>query len=956
MRRALIASCLALAALLMLTTCSDKGTESKSPASDPPPSGSLKISYINRAFAYDGDTTTVFGRNFGAGDSTSGVTVAGQRAHVLAWSDTIVTFELPDLDSLGFVASIRVHRDTLISNGYDLPIVGIRSVTPSYGYAGDSITVRGLGFMNWPSLNSFSISGVGAPHIWTWTDTMVVITIPEGISTGEVIFKRGDRRIPGGEFATFWIESIHPDTLAIEDTIVITGIGFGQEGRHQLLLGDYEAEAIVWDDTLITAVVPHGMNSGIVTVNVGHLTNHGTVMPFVLKPKLTSMTPSFGTYGDTVAIMGSQLSGSYTESWVRFGGKRADVLDWSYDQITTSFPVGCSDGEVVVTVGLQTSNGLPYEVFGIESAPNGILDPGSEFTVRGTGFDKYTWQNRIMMGDRELEVVRWRDTQIDAIAPDDIAQAMVVVELDGRVSNGFELFVNAAPIVDSITPRLLQYDHPAVVHGKNLLLHDQWASPMFGSFPAEVHMYSTDSLVIEVPFGCKSGDFYVNRSGIRSNVIQVDVFGVASVEPEVVEVGDLAVVRGSGFGAEQETSEILINDLSVAVNIWSDKTIALVVPEGATDGDIRVKVDELYSNAVDITVLERPVLTSISPETATFGDTLHIFGYAFGSEREDGEYVTIGDRQAKVTSWSETEISVIVTPADESSEVRICADGFLSNPLTLNVTGILKLSNYQFNSGDTISVLGTGFGSYQGIGLVMFGDRMGNALYWSSDSIQVEVPYNLTSDTVYVSRGYFSSNAVHYVNSNTDLLSLLHQTVNVEIEYHGEHCVSTSFDRCYCDTARMGNFIPAYSSGYIRTILIWEDRHCSAYYRGGWEGSIISYSHQLIDFSCVVGDDASRIDSLNLRSYHDAHTMAGPQQWFFGYLSLNDLPLEQLSLGESVRISFFASGQQVSESVSSQRIANWRQFPYFQILQTTDYSDPECPPWIRVTFTGPLPE
>ena len=81
------------------------------------------------------------------------------------------------------------------------------------------------------------------------------------------------------------------------------------------------------------------------------------------EPTISGLSTSSGSVGTTVTITGTNFGSSQDASVVTFNGIAAGPASaWSASSITIAVPAGATTGNVVVIVGEQVSNGLPFTV------------------------------------------------------------------------------------------------------------------------------------------------------------------------------------------------------------------------------------------------------------------------------------------------------------------------------------------------------------------------------------------------------------------------------------------------------------------------------------------------------------------------------------------------------------------------------------------------------------------
>ena len=87
---------------------------------------------------------------------------------------------------------------------------------------------------------------------------------------------------------------------------------------------------------------------------------------------------------------------------------------------------------------------------------------------------------------------------------------------------------------------------------------------------------------------------------------------ITAVSATTGSIGSQVVVSGSGFGATQSGSTVLLNGAPVTINTWSATSITITIPSGATTGSLLVSVAPSMndSNAIRFTVTSQPLPVS----------------------------------------------------------------------------------------------------------------------------------------------------------------------------------------------------------------------------------------------------------------------------------------------------------------------------------------------------------
>src|SRR5437899_7705322 len=87
---------------------------------------------------------------------------------------------------------------------------------------------------------------------------------------------------------------------------------------------------------------------------------------------------------------------------------------------------------------------------------------------------------------------------------------------------------------------------------------------------------------------------------------------ITAVSATTGSIGSQVVISGSGFGASQGGSAVLLNGAAVTINTWSGTSITITIPPGATSGLLLVSIGPSMhdSNAVRFTVTSQPLPVS----------------------------------------------------------------------------------------------------------------------------------------------------------------------------------------------------------------------------------------------------------------------------------------------------------------------------------------------------------
>lgn len=161
---------------------------------------------------------------------------------------------------------------------------------------------------------------------------------------------------------THTISGFTPSSGAVGDTVTISGTGFTVSSTVQF--NGTSATVAFVNSTTLTATVPTGATTGVITVTEGGCpvdsTSDFTVTACVPSQTITSFAPTTGPEGTEVTITGTGFTMTTT---VAFAGVSATVISQTATQLVAEVPVGAGSGSISISDG---------------SCP---VNSGSDFTV-----------------------------------------------------------------------------------------------------------------------------------------------------------------------------------------------------------------------------------------------------------------------------------------------------------------------------------------------------------------------------------------------------------------------------------------------------------------------------------------------------------------------------------------------------------------------------------------------
>lgn len=402
-------------------------------------------------------------------------------------------------------------------------------------------------------------------------------------------------------------------------------------------------------------------------------------------PSITSLSATTVSVGSEVLITGTGFGATQGNSVVTQNGLSMTVNDWTATGIVITIPSGATTGPLLVCVAptMNNSNGIVLEITA-QPLPNSWLDddigvPGidgtagysnSTFTVQGAGSgtlgtatDGFHFVYQPISGNATI-VARVVSTQGGGSQE---AGVMIRESLDPGASNAQMLYYAGSPGFN-LTQRTSDGATSGgyvTNQGLNNLNPPYWVMLVrsgstfsgYASLDGLNWMQVGSSQTITMAQNAYVG-LYVSNS--RTTSLATGVFDSVSIStssssaPAITgvsattgSVGSQVVISGSGFGASVSTSMVTLNASPVTLNSWSNTSIVITIPTGATSGYLVVLVAPSMnsSNAVHFAVTTQPLPTPWIDEdigqTGTIGSSSYASGTFTVTGGGMGEYTTI---------------------------------------------------------------------------------------------------------------------------------------------------------------------------------------------------------------------------------------------------------------------------------------------------------------------------
>lgn len=172
------------------------------------------------------------------------------------------------------------------------------------------------------------------------------------------------------------------------------------------------------------------------------------------QPTISGFTPESGLFGASVTITGTNFSATPANNVVTFNGTTATVSTSTTTSITTTVPVGATNGAITVTVGAQvatsTTNFIVTSptITGFTPA-NGKA--GASVTLTGTNFSTTGSNNLVKFNGVSASVSSSTATSITTRVPAAATTGNISVTVNGQIATSATSFVVCPAITLAVT-------------------------------------------------------------------------------------------------------------------------------------------------------------------------------------------------------------------------------------------------------------------------------------------------------------------------------------------------------------------------------------------------------------------------------------------------------------------------------------------------------------------------
>ncbi len=614
-----------------------------------------------------GSQVTISGSGFGTSQGSSLLSLNGNLVTINSWSNTSIAITIPSGATSGnLVVSVAPSMNDsnpfpfqiatqLLGSWIDLD-VGAVGLTGSATYANGTFTVNGSGqgvFSNADELNFMwqTLSGDGSivARVVSLTGNSspaAGVMIRETLNTGATSAFTAYRSttVYFVDRATTGASSSYQTTSgsALPYWVGLSRVGntftsyTSADGVNWVQVGTTETISMA-QNVYIGLAVSSDTNSSLSTAVFDNVSVNTVSNP---APTITSVSATTGPIGSQVVITGTGFGTTQSSSVVLLNGAVVTINSWSSTSITVTIPSGATSGPMLVAVapGMNVSNFIDFTVT-TQPLPTGWLDQdiglvgiagsatynSGTFTVNAAGQGVFSTADEIhfvyqpLSGDgtivaRVVSLTGSSSPPAGVMIRDSLSAGSTSAFVAYRASSGYFVIrttAGANSTYQTLATATLPYWVKLVRSGNTFT---GYTAPD-GVTWSQVGTTQTISMAQNVYIGLAvSSDTTsalststIDNVSITTPTIPAPVITVVSATTG--SIGSQVVITGEGFGVSQSSSAVLLNAASVTVNAWSNTSITITIPSGATSGPLLVSVapDMNDSNYVPFTVTSQPL-------------------------------------------------------------------------------------------------------------------------------------------------------------------------------------------------------------------------------------------------------------------------------------------------------------------------------------------------------------
>jgi RHS repeat-associated protein len=448
----------------------------------------------------------------------------------------------------------------------------IASLSANSGTVGTSVTIAGTNFGSTEGFSTVTFNGTPATPTG-WSDTSIVVPVPSGAATGNVIVTVGGVASNG---VTFTVLSTTGPSYVTGDANACTATSCaasmtGTNAGDLIVLGLF-----VGNSTSVSSVTDTQGNT-YTLIDSSPWSSHNYVERLYYAKNIQG-----GADTITVALSGSEYMELHAYDYS--GLDPSSPLDVSATpQTGTSVTTGTSG-----TLTTTNANDLLFAFF---HSDNDVTNTaGAGFIGRTPPGDSCP-----LGEDRDVTSTGSYSATMSFSGTADYVAFFVAFKAISIGGGG------SGPSITNLSPTSGPVGTSVTISGSNFGSAPGSSTVTFSGTTAAPTSWSATSIVAPVPDGASTGNVVVTVDGVDSNGLNFTVTSaptISSLSPNSGPVGTTVTITGTSFGSTQGSSMVTFDGTLASPTSWSNTGVVVPVPSGASTGNVVVTVAGVASNGL----------------------------------------------------------------------------------------------------------------------------------------------------------------------------------------------------------------------------------------------------------------------------------------------------------------------------------------------------------------------
>ena len=533
------------------------------------------------------------------------------------------------------------------------------------------------------------------------------------------------------------ITSFSTTTGPVGSQVILTGNNFGaSQSGSEVFLNNAPVTINAWSNTSITVTIPSGATSGLMLVSVAPAMNDSNAFVFTITGQplpVPWLDADIGVVG--VAGGGTYSGGVFTEAGAGVGTfSTPDGFHFVYEALSGDgmivARVTSSQGNYAPLAGIMiretlsssSTNAMAYFRQGSIALSERSTTGGSVSYQSGMSATLPYWLKIVRSGSSfsgyaSPDGVNWTQiatTQTITMAQNVLIGMVVANQSTSATATGtfdnLSMAIGTTPFVTGVSPGLGGTGTSVTITGSNFGSSPTGNSVKFNGVAAtSITSWTNTQIVALVPSAATSGTgpVSVTVGGVTSSAnpnFTVIKPVISSLAPPAAQPGSQVTLNGSGFGANQGTSQVQFNGIAATAVSWSDTQVTVTVPSNATSGSVTLTEEAVTSNSAAFSLLEALSVTNISPTIGPVGTTVTITGTGFGPAQSNSTVDFYGT-VAAIQSWNDTQIVATVPAGAGTGSVDVTVGEVTLYGPQYTITQTIQLTDSKNNQSSYTSAL-----------------------------------------------------------------------------------------------------------------------------------------------------------------------------------------------------------------------------------------------------------